>query len=161
MTFPTGTVISTTNVDSSADDPSLARADLYDLIVAFNALVASKDLANGVVVLNGSGQINPSLLPATQTITSTLVLQPSTGLINIRNVLRLHQIATADLGTTLGTTSNQAGDMVFLTDGDAGNPCLSVYDGSNWRVVRMATTVGDVGATLTSTGTLTCSADVI
>jgi len=158
MTFPTGTVINTTNVDSAADDPSLARADIYDLIVAFNALVASKDLANGVLVLNGSGQINATLLPATQTITSTLILQPSTGLVNIRNVLRLHQIATADLGTTLGTTSNQAGDMVFLTDGDAGNPCLSVYNGSQWRVVRLATQVGSVGATLTATSTLTATA---
>jgi hypothetical protein len=159
MTFPTGTVISTTNVDSAADDPSLARADIYDLIVAFNALVASKDLANGVLVLNGSGQINATLLPATQTITSTLILQPSTGIVNIRNVLRLHQIATADLGTTLGTTTNQAGDVVFLTDGDAGNPCLSVYNGSQWRVVRLATQVGDVGATLTATSSLTATAD--
>jgi hypothetical protein len=158
MTFPTGTVISTTNVDSAADDPSLARADIYDLIVAFNALVASKDLANGVPVLNGSGQINATLLPATQTITSTLILQPSTGIVNIRNVLRLHQIATADLGTTLGTTSNQAGDVVFLTDGDVGNPCLAVYNGSQWRVVRLATQVGSVGATLTATYTLKATA---
>jgi hypothetical protein len=116
------------------------------------------DLANGVLVLNGSGQINATLLPATQTITSTLILQPSTGIVNIRNVLRLQQIATADLGTTLGTTSNQAGDVVFLTDGDRGNPCLSVYNGSQWRVVRLATQVGSVGATLTATSTLTATA---
>lgn len=158
MTFPTGTVIDTTNVASVNSDPSLARADIYDLIVAFNALVASVNAASGVAVLNGSGKLAASLLPTTQNVTGTLVLQPSTGLVNIRNVLRLYQIATSDLGTTTGTTSPTAGDLVYLTDGDAGQPCLAVYDGTKWRVVRLMTQAGSVGAALTSSSTLTATA---
>jgi hypothetical protein len=160
MTFPSGTSIATTNVDSIDDDPSLARVDIYNLIVAFNSLIASENLANGVAVLNGSGKLAASLLPATMNITGNIQLQPSTGIVNIRNVLRLYQIATTDLGITLGTAAPAAGDMCFLTDGDAGTPCLSVYDGTKWRIVRLMTEVGDVGATITATSTLTATAVV-
>jgi hypothetical protein len=158
MTFPTGTVIDTTNVASVNSDPSLARADIYDLIVAFNALVASVNAASGVAVLNGSGKLAASLLPTTQNVTGTLVLQPSTGLVNIRNVLRLYQIATSDLGSATGTTAPSAGDLIYLTDGDAGQPCIGVYDGTKWRVVRLMTQVGSVGAAVTARFTLTATA---
>lgn len=158
MTFPTGTVIDTTNVASVNSDPSLARADLFNLITAFNALVASINGANGVAVLNGSAKLPVSIIPATQNVTGTMILQPSTGLVNIRNVLRLYQIATADLGVTLGTTAPTAGDLIYLTDGDAGQPCIGVYDGSNYKVVRLMTQVGSVGAAFTVTATLTATA---
>jgi hypothetical protein len=48
--------------------------------------------------------------------------------------------------------------MAYLTDGDAGQPCLSVYDGTVWRVVRLMTQAGDVGAALTSAFALTATA---
>ena len=158
MTFPTGTVIDTTNVATADADPSLARVDLYNLIVAVNDIIASANAASGVAVLNGSGKLNSSQLPSTLSISGGLQLQPTTGIVNIRNVLRLYQIAVDDIGVTLGTTSNQAGDIIYLTNGDAGQPCLSVYDGTKWRVVRLATQVGSVGATLTATSTLTATA---
>ena len=161
MTFPVGTIISTANVDSVDDNPSLARADIYDLIVAFNALVASVNAANGVLTLNGSAKVAASYLPAIQNITGTVQLQPTTGIVNIRNVLRLQQVVTADLGTALGTASPTAGDLVYLTDGDAGQPCLGAYDGTAWRIVRFMTAVGDVGGDLASSAVLACDADVV
>lgn len=159
MTFPTGTQISTANLDSPDDDPSLARADLYNLVVAFNNLVASENAASGVLVLNGSGKIPSSYLPGNIVVTGTLALQPSNGITSINAALRLNQIATADLGSAVGTTAPSAGDLVYLVDGDAGRPCLSCYDGSKWRVIRFATQAGDVGASLTAVASISVTAD--
>lgn len=161
MTFPTGTTISTSNLDSPSKNPSLARADLYSLVVAFNQLVASANIANGVLVLNASSQVPSANLPSNYTIDGSLTLNPASAITNMSNVLRLQQLAVADLGVTVGTTSAVAGDVTYLTDGDAGSACLAVYDGSNWRVVRLMTTVGDVGATVSAAFALTCSADIV
>jgi hypothetical protein len=159
MTFPTGTVINTTNLDSADDDPSLARADLYAAVVALNQLIASENTALGVLVLNGSGKIAATYLPNNYTVSGNIAMTPSTGVVTLNRVLRLTQTVTADLGTATGTSSPVAGDLIYLTDGDAGQPCLGVYDGSAWKVVRLMTRVGDVGAALTATATLTATAD--
>lgn len=159
MTFPTGTVISTANLDSPDDDPSLARADLYAAVVALNQLIASVNAADGVLALNGSAKIPSVHLPGTYTVTGGITLQPSSGVVTLQRVLRLQAIVTADLGTTTGTTSPSAGDLVFLTDGDAGSPCLACYDGTAWKVVRLMTQAGSVGAALTATSTLVAEAD--
>jgi hypothetical protein len=159
MTFPTGTQISTANLDSSDDNPALARVDLYNAVVAVNSIISSENAAYGVLVLDSSGKIAGTYLPATLTPTGTLTLQPSSGTISIRNVLRLYPIVVADLGTFTGTTSPSAGDLCYLTDGDAGRPCIAVYNGTAWKVVRLATTVGAVGAALASVSTLIAEAD--
>jgi hypothetical protein len=155
MTFPTGTVISTTNVSTADSNPSLARTDIYDLIVAFNQLVASVNTASGVAALNGDGTLSSQYLPTTYATSGDLQLRPTSKIVNIRDVLRMAQRLTADNSLLTGSV---AGDIIYLTDGDAGSPCLAVYDGTNWRVVRLATTVGDVGAALTATSTLTATA---
>ncbi len=156
MTFPTGTVIPTTNVETVDSSPALARADIYSLIVAFNQLVASQNLASGVAVLNGDGTLSSEYLPANYTKTGDITILPSSKIVNIKDVLRLAQRLTADNSLL---TSPVAGDIIYLTDGDAGNPCLSVYDGTKWRVVRLMTEVGSVGASLSSTSTLAAAAD--
>jgi hypothetical protein len=159
MTFPVGTVISTANLDSSDDDPSLARADLYAAVVALNQLIASANAASGVLILNGSAKIAAAYLPGTYAVTGGITLQPSSGVVSLQRVLRLQQTVVADLGTVTGTASPTAGDLVFLTDGDAGSPCLACYDGTKWCVVRLMTQAGSVGASLTATSTLTAEAD--
>jgi hypothetical protein len=158
MTFPTGTQISTTHLDSGDDDPSLARADIYAAVQALNQLIASENAALGVLVLDASGKVAASRLPNSYTVTGNVTLSPSTGIVNVNRVLRLQQTVTADLGTDTGTTSPTAGDLVYLTDGDAGSPCLGVYDGSAWKIVRFMTTVGDTVVTTTTTATLTATA---
>lgn len=160
MTFPTGTTISTANLDSADDDPSLARADLYNLAVAVNDIIASANSAQGVLILNASGKVAGAYLPATYTTDSgSITLQPNSGVVSLQKVLRLSQIYTADLGATTGTTSPSAGDLCYLVDGDAGQPCLGCYDGTKWRIVRFMTQVGDVGGTLSTTASLTATAD--
>jgi len=155
MTFPTGTVISTTNVSTADSNPSLARTDIYDLIVAFNQLVASVNTASGVAALNGDGTLSSQYLPTTYATSGDLQLRPSSKIVNIRDVLRMAQRLTADNSLLTGSV---AGDIIYLTDGDRGLPCLAVYDGTNWRIVRLATIVGSAGAALTATSTLTATA---
>lgn len=160
MTFPTGTQISTANLDSVDDDPSLARADLYNLAVAVNDIIASANAAQGVLVLDASGKITASLLPSTyQTASGQISLQPANGVVNISKVIRLASVYTSDLGSVTGTTSPSAGDVCYLVDGDAGQPCLGCYDGTKWRIVRFMTEVGDVGAGITANSSLTATAD--
>ena len=158
MTFPVGTTISTTNVETAAGDPSLARADIYNLIVAVNALIASYNQAQGVLVLDNNTQVPTAYLPNAIAVTGNIALQPSTGVASIQNVMRLAQLFTADLGAVKGTTSPQAGDVCYLVDGDRGLPCLACYDGGQWRIVRLMTRVGDVGAGLSVTSTLSATA---
>jgi len=110
--------------------------------------------------LNGSGKITASFLPNSYAVTGNITLAPTTGITTVNRVLRLTQTVTADLGTVTGTATPQAGDLIYLTDGDAGQPCLGVYDGSSWKIVRFMTQVGDVGAALSSDSTLSATADV-
>ena len=161
MTFPLGQTVSTANVISPDSDPSLAREDLLNLITLFNQLVASANLAQGVMVLGGNGKIPGTLLPATfSTQSGNLTLAPASGVVNVQRVLRLAQTFASDLGSASGTTSPTAGDLCYLVDGDGGRPCIGAYDGTKWRVIRFNTQVGDVGAALTATSTVTATADV-
>lgn len=160
MTFPSGQSVATTNLSSSDADPSLAREDLYNLVTLFNQLIASANGSQGVLVLDSSSKVRAVNLPGTySTTTGDIALQPNSGVVSLQKVLRMSQIYTADLGSVTGTTSPSAGDICYLVDGDGGRPCLGAYDGTHWRIVRFATQVGDVGAGLTATFTLSADAD--
>ena len=162
MTFPLSTTIPTSNLNSPDSDPSLARVDLLQAVQLLNQIIASANSNNGVLVLNSLGIIAASRLPGNLTITGDISLQPSTGVINVNRVLRLQNTFTTDLGTAAtGTTAPSAGDLVFLVDGDAGQPCIGCYDGANWRVIRFMTQVGDVGADLTVTATVVAEGIIV
>jgi hypothetical protein len=156
MTFPTSTT-PTTNLDSAADNPSLARADLLQTVQSLNTIITEANGAGGVCVLDGSGQITTNRIPTTIAVTGTQIIQPSTGFVNIRDVLRLTAQPTSDIDLIVGMV---AGDIAYSTDGDAGEACLAVYDGTLWRIVRFMTAIGGVQAAVTSSATLTATADV-
>jgi len=156
MTFPTG-LISTDNLTSGTSSPSLAREDLLQLVEAFNQLVEGVNQANGAVKLNGIGQIPATSVPAQQSPEGLQILSPSTGVVNIRNILRLQPRTTEQLNLLEFPAQ---GDVSYCSDGDAGDPCLAVYSGSQWQVVRLMTTIGALAATtLTATSALTCEVD--
>jgi hypothetical protein len=159
MTFPLGTQIAVENVNSAEANPSLARADIFALILAFNQLINSANAANGLVVTDGGNKINPARLPGNMSIAGNIQLTPGSGIVNVRNVLRLKQIFTDDLGIELGTESPTAGDLIYLLDGDAGKPCLGCFDGLAWRTVRLATAVGNVGSALAVSSAFFCDPD--
>ena len=132
MTFPTST-ISTTNLDSAADNPSSARADLLQAVQSLNSIISEANTAGGVVTLDSNSRVVTSAMPTTIAVTGTQIIQPSTGFVNIRDVLRLTAQPKSDIDLITGMV---AGDIAYCTDGATGSPCLAVYNGTNWlRVV--------------------------
>lgn len=154
MSFPTSQV-STNNLDNSADDPSLARADLLLAVQNLNTIVTGAGQANGVALLNGSSELASNHLPSTYSPTTNLVLSPATGVVKIEDVLRLQPLTVDDV-QALQDSAN--GDCVFVTDGDAGDPCLAVYGNSQWNVIpfNFGTISKDTQAALSSVATIIC-----
>lgn len=132
MSFPTGNSISTTNLSSGTGNPASARTDLLNMANYVNAIIDSANSANGVLVLNTSGQIGSSMVPATMAPTGILTLAPASGKIKIEDVLRL-QVHTKT--QVLALTDNAVGDIVLSADDLTGaNAQLCVYDGSVWKI---------------------------
>jgi len=139
MTFPTST-ISTDNLDSAADNPSLARGDLLQAVQSLNSIITDANLAGGVVTLDALGRITTSQMPTTIAVTGTQVLQPSTGFVNIRDVLRLTAQPKSDIDLIVDML---AGDIAYCTDGDSGAACLAVYNGSDWLRVIFGSAISE------------------
>jgi hypothetical protein len=156
MAFPNNQ-INTSNLDSDARSPSQARIDLFNAVVALNTIIDGANDPNGVCVLSANGSIDGSQIPLTVNPTGTLVLAPSSGVVKIQDVLRLQTQTTEQVKSLTGTV----GDIVYTVDGDGGAPCLAVYDGSAWRVLRFNTDIGDVSAELSASVKIDCDAEVI
>jgi hypothetical protein len=158
MAFPTSQ-INTTNLDSDADSPASARVDLLALTVAVNTMIAEANAANGVALLDGSGTIASTAVPAIQQPFGVMTLDPSSSVVKIEDILRMESKTAAQLLAFATSPGNAAGDVAYCSDGDAGEACLAVYNGTNWRVVRLMTQIGNPSAAFTVTSTLTATAD--
>lgn len=135
MTFPT-TTVSTTHLDSGTDNPASARADILDAVQKLNSIITDANAASGVVVLNGSGRLPNSTIPAQISLASGVqVINPVDGVVKISDVLRMQQMNTNDI---LALASSEAGDMAFATDGDSTAPALCIYDGTDWRTLDLS-----------------------
>lgn len=141
MAFPTGTVIPTEHLDNATDSPASARADILAAVQAVNSIIASENTASGVVVLTGSGKLPSSTIPTQITLsTGVQVINPTDGVVNIRDILRLQPTTVADLEAL----TSEAGDVAYCSDGAGGNECLAFYNGTDW--VRVS-----VGAAISAT----------
>lgn len=141
MTFPTGLQASTDNLDSATDNPSLARVDLYNAVTYLNQIIDSENTNNGVVVLDSFGKITGEMIPASVNPTNNIILEPSTQLVGIKNILRLYPLSVDQL-TTLGEDLVfTLGDVAMLTDGDAGSACMAAFDGTDWKVIALGATI--------------------
>lgn len=133
MAFPTAQV-NTTNLDSSGDDPSAARADLLDAVQKLNTIIDEANSALGVALLNSSGKISATAVPNSLTSTGTLQLNPSNGVVSVSDILRMNTLTVTEVNALVGS---QAGDMVMVSDGDSGELTLAVYDGVYWRRIEL------------------------
>jgi hypothetical protein len=129
MAFPTGTSIDTTNLDSGTDDPSLARGDLYNAVVALNNIIASADTADGVALLNASNKYDSTKFPTTIAVTGTQTIAPTSGVVNIQDVIRLTALTATSISSL---PSPQLGDIAISTNADGGSPAVCFYDGADW-----------------------------
>jgi hypothetical protein len=51
------------------------------------------------------------------------------------------RLPNIDTSTLNGLGTQETGSMAYCTDGDAGSPCLAVYDGTNWRRVSFGAAI--------------------
>lgn len=134
MTFPT-TTASTANLDAGSDSPASARADLYLALQLLNQIIESADLADGVPLLDGSGQLQGSQIPSSVS-PANLTLAPTDAVVKIEDRLRL-QIMTVTQILALGDPT--IGDMCLAcTDLTGADPKLAMYDGSEWKYLALA-----------------------
>lgn len=132
MTFPA--TVATNHLDADTDSVLLARPQILATALAVNSIVESRGLASGLASLDENGRIPAAQLPGTLTTVNTdIVLEPGSGRVAIQDVLNLSPLTVSQV---LALNTPVAGDAVYVSDGDDGDPALAVYTGSAWlRVV--------------------------
>jgi len=132
MAFPT-TQSSTDNLDSSEDNPSLARVDLYDAVVNLNTIISGADAANGVSLLDSNGKIPSGKLPQSITYSGgNQIINPSTGIVNIQDILRLTSQPKSDI-LDITTSTLAVGDIAIASDGSSsGTVAICLFNGYTW-----------------------------
>jgi len=129
----------TTNLDNSADDPSLARADLYAALLELTAVINGRNSTNGVCGLDSSSLIPAARLPDQLTTSSgnNMILAPDTDRVAIQDILNLAALTVTQLNALTAIT----GDLAYCSNGNAGAKCLAFYDGSTWKRIALGTTI--------------------
>lgn len=137
--FPTGVTIVTTNVDAATDSPASARANIKSAFDQINGITASFDSASGIAALDASGLVTNTKLPNTLISSSgnNLTLTPATEIVKLNNVLELTPRTVAQLNAL----TVAEGTLAYCSNGNAGAKCLAVYDGSNFKVVALGSTI--------------------
>jgi len=139
MGWGTAGNVSTANLDSATDNPSLARADLNAAMLELQNVINGRGTASGVASLDANTKVPNTQLP--DTIVSSagqpLLLQPSSGRVTIQDILKLTPKTTAQLEAL----SAFEGDIAYCSDGDGGSKCVAIYDGSNWLRVALGSAI--------------------
>jgi len=132
MTWPTddGLVV-TTNLDSAADSPAAARADLKTALDELKNVINGRNEASGVAGLDASSKIAASQLPNTLISTAgELSLAPNNGVVAITNYLALSPVTTS---AAYEFGSLEEGMIAMLSDGDSTMAKPAYYAGGVWR----------------------------
>tara|TARA_R110002126_G_scaffold235694_1_gene379428 strand:+ start:101 stop:535 length:435 start_codon:yes stop_codon:yes gene_type:complete len=138
MAFPTGATLNTANLDSSADDPSLARADILDAVTKIQDIIDSKNLADGVVVLDSSGALPSGIIP-TSLVQSELTLGPLSGYVQINDFLVLNPLTKAEVLAYQSVGYTPLGAVMYCSDAHgAGAPGLVICDGTNYKSLALS-----------------------
>jgi hypothetical protein len=137
MAFPDVDIV-TTNLDSDSDSPAAARVQILQAVQALNVIIAGAGLADGVALLNAGGAIPSNQLPNSIAPSGILTLAPADGFVKIEDILRLQFFATETLEAVVGAA---AGDVAYVIDGDDGDPCIAVNDGTDWLRISLGAAI--------------------
>jgi hypothetical protein len=137
MVWPVNQQANTSNIDSAVKSPQLARQDLFNALVLLNQVIASANGSSGAVITNTFNKINPQQLPNNIAMLGNISLQPDTGWVNIQSVLNISPQTTEQLEASALTP--ELGDVVIVSDADAGSPAVCFYDGTDWRKLPFST----------------------
>jgi hypothetical protein len=133
MTFPSGSQVSTTELDSGSGSPANARAQILSAMQNLNLITAEVNTIGNVVVLDSAGQVPSTSIPQNITPSNNLTLAPTTGVVKIEDYLRMQIVTKA---TVLALTTQTIGDIVFVADDLTGtNAKLCMYNGTVWKII--------------------------
>ena len=130
-----GNLLLTSQLDTNNQDIVNTSGDVRindNLIVTGNTQTDGNLTVDGTANLNGNVNLGNA---NTDTITAT-------GKLNTTNGFRFTVLDTATanyLSGVLGIVS--AGDAAYISDGDSGNPCLAVYNGSSWKRIAFGSDI--------------------
>jgi hypothetical protein len=137
--FPSSGTVDTQYLDAATDSPASARASIKDGLDLVQDIIDSYDSASGIAALDATGKIVNTKLPDSivSSAGNNLTLSPDTEIVKINNVLTLTPRTTAQLNAMTVTE----GTIAYASDGDGGDACLAVYDGSNWARISLGITI--------------------
>jgi hypothetical protein len=138
MTWPTAQT--TVHLDSDTDSIAAARAEIYSAVVAINDIIGSRGTASGVASLDSGSHIPASQLPTELTTAGSqdLTLTPGSARVAINNIINLEPRTVTQVNAI---TTPVTGDVAYVSNGSAGQPCLAVYNGTAWKVVALGSTI--------------------
>lgn len=127
MAYPTNDV-STTHLDSPNDSIAAARAELYTGLTRLSELIDSRNTANGLAPLDADSQVPAANLPTTLTSggSNDITLQPATQVVVVEDGIQLNAVTV----TSAESWAAPAGTLAYVSNGDAGSPCLAVATGT-------------------------------
>jgi hypothetical protein len=140
MSFPASTTqVSTEHLDSSTDNPGLARADILQSVTLLNEIIAGQNAANGVAVLDNNGSIPSTRLP--QSIewsgVGNQVIAPAEGVVEVQSILRLSPLFKSQI-QALTTATLQTGSLAYCSDISTGTSGVVLWNGSAWKIVSFS-----------------------
>ena len=137
MSFPASTTqVSTDNLDSGADNPALARADIYQAVQLLNEIIAGQNANSGVAVLNGSGLIPSDRLPQTIALSAGVqYISPASGIVEIQSLLRLSPLLKVQV-QGISTSTISAGTMAYCSNVTTTTSGVVMWDGSAWKTIN-------------------------
>ena len=141
MAWPTNSSnIDTQHLDAGTDSPASARANIKTALDELANVIDGRNQASRLARLDPSSKISATQIPdELNTSSSTdLTLDPTTGKINIEEILQLKPQTLTELNAR---SDKEEGDLAYCSNGNSGSKCLAVYDGSNWKVVALGATI--------------------
>lgn len=137
MAWPSNTNnINTTALDSSADDPSIARGHLKDALDEIKNIINGRAESNGVASLDSNTLIPAAQIPNELNSSSgqSLTLDPSTGIVIVEDIIKMNPKTKAQLNAVSGLAD---GMIAFCSDEEADSAGATgvpvYYRDSAWR----------------------------
>lgn len=113
-----------------------APGDIIDIrFVAYTATVSALENSTGTAWV--SVKANSSIFLTTSSTVQAVVTQ--TGAFHITG--RSLQLPTYTVVQASAIPGLQTGEVIYVSNGAAGQPCLAVYDGSSWKRVALGATI--------------------
>lgn len=137
MSFPANTTqVSTENLDSGADNPALARSDIYQAVQLLNEIIAGQNDSSGVAVLDGSGLIPSNRLPQSISYSGggNQLITPANGIVEIQSILRLAPLLKIQV-EGISTATITSGSIAYCSNITTTTSGLVIWDGSVWKTI--------------------------